>query len=730
MDYVAKRRLKFILPVTVMISIASLIADHLGVFQILEYKTIDIRMKYCRSKKQAPSDIVLILIDESSLHALNSITGRWPWPRDIHADIIDFLSFCGTRSILMDIMFTENEFHQSRDGSPDRSHDLRLAESTMAAGNVVHGFQILKDRADEFNRSLVDRPLPPDIIRSFSIPVNGMPPVSDANTFYLPFTELQQTTGGLGVVSFSPDRDGVYRSEKLLFAYQDNVFPALSLVPLLQGKATPRIQMEGRSLEIQYPDSVIQVPLTENREYFINMYGQFQTYSISGVILSLYKLRQGEMDNLPVSPEEFQGKTVFIGASAAGVEDLKNTPMGSAIPGVFLHASIYGNLRSGDFLEFKGPAVNFALLLLLSISTAGATCLLRKAILQTFLPIALLSSYIAVTVVLFQFNVVVNIILPAIAAALVYFSAFAFIGMAEGKEKRMIKNILGQYVSPAMLSSVLENSHSEYLKAEVGTRETLTIFFSDIRGFTSITEQYEVETVVELLNAYLSLMVNIIFEHQGTLDKFIGDAIVAFWGAPVMLEDHHHKAVAAAIQMKKQLRQFNREHEGSHFPPFHIGIGIHTGEVILGNIGSTKKLDYTVIGDSVNLTSRLEGLTKTYGCEVIVSQDTYAHIKDRICCRKLDNVMVKGKKKPIVIYEVIDEIPLVDEQDLKIIELTETAFNSYCRREFESSISLYQSILEQKPEDHLSTMFLERCRQYRQHPPPEDWNGAYVMTTK
>ena len=730
MDYVAKRRLKFILPVTVMISIASLIADYLEIFRMLERKTIDIRMKHARSDKQAPSDIVLVLIDESSLNALNSITGRWPWPRDIHADIIDFLSFCGAKSILMDIMFTENELRYGPDGQPDRSHDLRLVESTMTAGNVVHGFQILKDRADEFNRSLVDRPLPPDVIKSFAVPVKGMPSETGANTFYLPFTELRHTSGGLGVVSFSPDRDGVYRSEKLLFAYQDHIFPALSMVPLLQDKQFKRIKMADRSLEIQYPDHAVQIPLTENGEYFINMYGKFQAYSISGVILSIYKLRQGEMDNLPVNSEDFKGKTVFFGASAAGVEDLKNTPMGSAIPGVLLHASIYGNIRSGDFLKFMGRAVNFILLLLLGIGTAGATCLLRRPVLQTFLPIVILAGYITAAFVLFQYNMVVNIVLPAMAAALVYFAAFAFIGMAEGKEKRMIKNILGQYVSPAMLSAVLEKSHEEYLKAEVGSRETLTIFFSDIRGFTSITEQYEVETVVELLNSYLSLMVNIIFEHQGTLDKFIGDAIVAFWGAPVMLQDHQYKAVAAAIQMKKKLRQFNQEHQGSHFPPFHIGIGIHTGEVILGNIGSTKKLDYTVIGDSVNLTSRLEGLTKTYQCEVIVSHDTYIHIKDRICCRMLDNVMVKGKKNPIVIYEVIDEIPQVSEQDLEIIQLTETAFEKYCRREFIPSISLYRSILERKPQDHLSTMFLERCRQYIQNPPPEDWNGAYVMTTK
>ncbi len=713
-----------------MISTFSLIADYLEIFEIPERKTIDIRMRICRSEKIAPSEIVLILIDESSLNALNTITGRWPWPRDIHADIIEYLSFCGAKSILMDIMFTENELAHDPTGLESGSHDMRLVESTRAAGNTVHGFQILKDSADEYNRKLINRKLPPEFIQKFSIPVTGNFLEKENNNFYLPFPELWDPSRGLGVVSFSPDRDGVYRSEKLLFNYQENVFPALSLVPLLQNQQMKTIRVKKESLQVNFPDSSVRIPLTGNGEYFINMYGKFQTYSISGVLLSMYKIQKGEMEDLPVEPNEFKDKVVFVGASAAGVEDLKNTPMGSAIPGVFLHASIFGNIRTGDFLVFKGQLINFIFLFLILIAAACAICFIRRTVFQITLPVALLIGYIGLALFLFQSNIVVNIIIPSLSVAMIYFSSFAFIGIAEGKEKRKMKNILGQYVSPAMLTAVLEKSHEEYLKAEVGTRETLTIFFSDIRGFTSITEQYEVEKVVELLNSYLSLMVNIIFENQGTLDKFIGDAIVAFWGAPVRLTDHHYKAVIAAIQMKKKLQQFNLDKQKNNLPAFDIGIGIHTGEVILGNIGSSKKLDYTIIGDSVNLTSRIEGLTKTYRCRIIISQETYIHVKESICCRMLDNVMVKGKKKPIVIYEAIDEKQFVDETLLKMIQLTEKAFQEYCRRKFESSIALYHEILALKPDDYLSRMFMDRCNQYIRNAPPDDWNGAYVMTTK
>jgi adenylate cyclase len=534
----------------------------------------------------------------------------------------------------------------------------------------------------------------------------------------------------MGVVSFSPDKDGVFRREKLFFNYQDNFFPSLSLAPILDQFRDAKIILKKRAIEIRNDGSLIRIPLTKKNEYFVNMYGLYNAFSISGVILSMDKIKAGELDNLPVQPDEFRDKIVFIGASAAGVEDVKNTSIGTNTPGVFLHASIRGNIISGDFLNFTGPAVNFLSILILLTITVFSIFYSKTVLSQVLFPLLAMIIFSVTALLLFTSNIVINIVSPSFAVLSAYVASYTYMSFTEGREKKKIRNILGQYVSPAILSTVLAKNQDGYLKAEVGARETLTIFFSDIRDFTTISEKYNVEEVVEILNTYLSGMVNIIFSNEGTLDKFIGDAIVAFWGAPVKIQDHHYKATITGLKMKEALKTYNQENIGRGWPELRIGIGIHTGEVILGNIGSEKKLDYTVIGDSVNLASRLEGLTKAYKCSIIISQDTYDHVRDEIICRTTDYIKVKGKNKPVKIYEAIGECGSVDEETIKVCHLTEEAFGYYLERGFSHAIDVFESILEIRPEDFLSKMFIDRCRGYKQNEPPEDWDGSYVYREK
>ena len=728
--YLLKRKLTRGILIIAVISVIVVFADLTGLFEIPELKTVDFRTRLSRDNKVLPSDIVLILIDESSLSALNKVAGRWPWPRYIHAELIDFLSQIGARAIIMDILFTENEFGPDLSSGELSDNDLSLVQSTESAGNVYHAAQIIRDEVDEYNRDLLNNPLPMEFINRFSIDVEVVNETIEHNNYYIPFKELFEASRGMGVVSFSPDKDGVFRREKLLFSYQDNFFPSLSLAPILDQFRDRKVILKEGSLEIRDDESLMRIPLTKRGEYFVNMYGLYNAFSISGVILSMDKIKAGELDNLPVQPDEFRDKIVFIGASAAGVEDLKNTSIATNTPGVFLHASICGNIISGDFLNFTGPAVNlFAILILLTI-TVFSILYLKTVLSQVLFPFLAMILFYITTLVLFNSNIVIGIVSPSFAVLSAYVVSFTYSSFTEGREKRKIKNILGQYVSPAILSTVLEKSQDDYLQAEVGTRETLTIFFSDIRDFTTITEKYNVERVVELLNTYLSRMVNIIFSNEGTLDKFIGDAIVAFWGAPVKIQDHHYKATITGLQMKKTLRTYNQENIGKGMPELRTGIGIHTGEVILGNIGSEKKLDYTVIGDSVNLASRLEGLTKAYKCSIIISQDTYDHVRDEIICRMTDYIKVKGKDKPVKIYEAIGEVGSVDEETVRIGYLTEKAFKHYLEREFSDAIYAYESILDIRPEDFLSKMFIDRCRGYKQNEPPEDWDGSYVYKEK
>ncbi len=726
-----KKKLLSALTIIIFAVIISFIADYTGFSSIFERKTIDTRTKLCRKSIPLTDDIVIILIDESSLQAMNDIAGRWPWPRYIHAELIDYLALCGAESVVMDILFTENQLQHTNAITNLNQNDLKLALSTENAGNVYHAAEIIIDREDEVNTGLLNLSLPDGFAEKFSIKTRADFKVPSHNSYILPFKELSDTSYGIGIVTFYSDYDTVNRSEKLLFNYHDNYFPSHGLAPALKRLSCKEIFLDKNALTIKTDQNKqVRVPLVEKNEYYINIYGRYNKFSYSGVIESMIKVQNGVTEGLMVSPEEFEGKIVYIGASAAATFDIKNTSIGKGVPGVYLHASICGNILTGDFLKFYGFFTNFIPFIMILSLTVFSILYMKKAIMQIYFPIILFTLYLAISVVLFRENIVISVATPSFAVILSYFASFTYISFTEGKEKRKVKNILGQYVSPAMLSEVLENSSEEYLKAEVGTKENLTVFFSDIRGFTTISERFPVEKVVETLNSYLSRMVDIIFEHSGTLDKFIGDAVVAFWGAPVKFDDHHYKAVISAVRMIEALKNLNAENKAKDLPELKIGIGIHTDDVILGNIGSKKKLDYTVIGDGVNLTSRLEGLTKAYYSTILISQTTYEKVSDKICCRIADYVKVKGKDEPIIIYDVLGETAKVSTDTLSIAKKTDVGFEQYKNKEFHKAICIYEEILNLNPDDNLIKMFMERCNAYIKISPPENWDGCYTHTSK
>ena len=325
--------------------------------------------------------------------------------------------------------------------------------------------------------------------------------------------------------------------------------------------------------------------------------------------------------------------------------------MGSGIPGVYLHASAYSNIIRGDFLRYSGPLVTSLSILLLAVIVTVSILWSRNVIYyQLGVPFLLAFLYLFVSFWGYRHNILLDMVAPTMSILISWMGSFAFLSITEGKDKRKIKRMLSQYVSPSILATLIDKSPQDVLKAEVGSKENLTILFSDIRGFTSISERLAAEQVVELLNGYLREMVDVIFKHEGTLDKFIGDAIMAFWGAPIRTSDHAMQTVLAAFDMRRQLKVFNQELAAKGGFPLDMGVGINTGDVILGNIGSEKKLDYTIIGDNVNLASRMEGLTKEYGSPILITESTYESIKASVPCRIIDMVRVVGKKQGIRIY--------------------------------------------------------------------------------
>jgi adenylate cyclase len=701
----------------------------------IEWKSFDLRMRWLSTQEESPAEIVMVLIDEASLRLLNPLVGRWPWPRAVHAELLDFLSQAGAQAVAFDILFTENERPDLQTQEDLAEGDRQLVAAVAAGGLVSSALQLVHDSADEYNQTLTDQPLPAAFVQRFALPgLSGSSLADPYNNAYPPFAQLWQASKRIGFVEFSPDRDGIYRHARLIGAYAGHSYPALSLSLLLdryRPEIDPRGQLLLSSLDSQAPSLV--VPLQRDGSYLVKPYRNFKTYSVGGILATMQKIMQGDTDDLPVDPAEFHDKIVFIGASAVGVEDLKPLPFGSLAPGVYLHGSILGNILQRDFLiQLSQLSQNLLLLL-------GALLIAWLILVPQLIWVRMLSAPFLILALLvgggllFRNNLVLDMVPPLTAMGTAWLASFARLSSTEGREKRKVRRMLGQYVSPVVLQTIIENSRSDVLQAEVGLRENLTILFADIRGFTSLSEVLPAEQVVGILNGYFKGMVEIIFRRQGTLDKFIGDAIMAFWGAPLRDADHPQKGVEAALEMLRWLELYNQNLAAQGQSPLDIGIGMHSGEVILGNIGSEQKLDYTIIGDNVNLCSRLEGLSKQYGASLIISESTWQQLSSQVIGRKLDLVQVKGKTQPIAIYQVFGLTDEPAENTARWAELarrSEAAFALYLARQWQAAMTQLKAIARDFPEDRPTSLLLERISGYQQCEPDPTWTGVWTLQTK
>jgi adenylate cyclase len=436
----------------------------------------------------------------------------------------------------------------------------------------------------------------------------------------------------------------------------------------------------------------------------------------------------------PLRKEDFQNKYVFIGVSAVGGADLKTTSIGELTPGVFLQASTLSNVLNKDFLKNLAHPITISITWILALLCASFIIHSLSFIFQ--IPFLIFTILIIPAVSFYALEsqrYVIPIVYPVLTLLMTILCSYLYMTLTEGREKRKTRKMLAQYVSPHVLEQVMDKK--DMLKAEVGTKEHMTILFSDVRSFTSFSEKHPPEKVVEMLNYYLNHMVDVVFHHQGTLDKFVGDAVMAFWGAPLKTSTHAFQAVSAGRDMLSALRKVNQYFQSKQFPLFEIGVGVHTGDVILGNIGSEKKLDYTVIGDNVNLASRIEGLTKTYHSELLISESTYVAVKDNIPCKIMDYVRVKGKEKPIGFYAPLlhTEERSKEKIETDMVAMYEEAFHFYLQKNFSKALMIYTEAKKYEPYtlhlDYLS-MMIERCQNFQAQPPEDQWDGVYTMTSK
>lgn len=700
-----------------------------GILARLEWISFDQQSKVFRADKVAPDDIVVVMIDESSLSLMNDSLGRFPWPRGIYGDLIDFLALGNPRAVVFDILFVENQKEPGIKKGRLGTNDQRLVNVTKKYPFVYHAMEMLEDTADVDGVALQARSLPDDLVKRFGLEVTPEFIFEQYNRYGVPFSKLHQASAGIGFVGLRPDNDGVYRRTRLLDSYQDKSnrlsgFPALSVTSMMAKNFDINNAFKNSRLEI----NGVKVPIQPDGNYLINMYGQFNELSIGGIFASIAALNQGRPDQMLISPEEFKDKIVFIGTSAAGLQDIKQTSL-DLVPGVLVHAAAAGNLVAQDFLKTISPVATVLMVIFFCLLTAAAILYSPAFIYQIGLPIVIVAVYSSFVFWQFSNNVVFDLVPPLLGILNTWLCMALFLTFTEGKDKRKARRMFAQYVSPAVLAEVVDK-YDNQVNADVGRRERVSILFSDIRSFTNIAESHEPEAVVEMLNTHLGVMVDIIINKRGTLDKFIGDAIMAFWGAPLRMQDHALCAVEAGLMMMRALPLVNEKIREKGFPDIKIGIGINTGDVVLGNIGSELKLDYTVIGDQVNAASRLESLTKKYlGCGLLISGTTEEELEDNVYCAIVDVVRVKGKGESMTIYAPLalksDAEEIVKEAKTNI-KLAKQAFDAYQARQWQAAHDLYEKLTGLP----WTQLMQQRCLDYKKKGPSKQWDGVFSMGEK
>ena len=719
--------------------------------EIVELKTLDLRFK-SRGTQKPHDAVVLAVLDEKSLNR----EGRWPWPRSKIARVIDYLSNDGAKVIGFDIGFLEpdentnlkiiDQFEQKITPLQLKNNQIKkfIKESKLRADNdLILANAIKKSQAKIVlghffymsQAALNYKVEQKDIERQTKRIKNSKYPLlmydqqdMEIDPFihaYIPEANidiLSQAADSSGYFNMVPDKDGVVRWMPLIFKCGQEIYAPLSIQSVWHYLDQPQLMVKVANYGIQGIEMGERfIPAAEDGTMLINYIGPEKTfphYSLSDIIRG----------NIPQGT--FKDKIIMVGATAIAIYDVRNTPLSSSgeYPGVEIHATVIDNIITNNFLKKPEWTTIFDALAILIIGLLTGLVVRRlgaiKGIVFTSVVFIL---YILISYGLFMYwGIWVNIIYPLLALGLVYISLTVYRYLTEERERKKIKGAFTYYVSSSVVNEMLK--HPEKLKLG-GDRRELSVLFSDIRGFTTIAEGLTPEELVHLLNEYLTVMTDIVFKYDGTLDKYMGDAIMAIFGAPLDLPDHPIKACHSALEMIEELKNLNQKWiaEGKH--PMDIGIGINTGPMMVGNMGSAQRFDFTAMGDSVNLGSRLEGVNKSYKTNIIISEFTFERVKNEFTCMELDAVRVKGKKRPVKIYSLVGykDLPGIHEEVIK-------QFNQgvilYKRRKWDKAIHIFENITAMDPNLYAAQVYIDRCFDLKKNPPPADWDGVYTMTTK
>lgn len=720
--------------------------------ELLELTALDVRFRARGEVKPGP-EVVIAVIDEKSVHDI----GRWPWPRVRLAELITALVSDGAKSIAFDVVFAEpdkntnlslidrleKEVKKSNLKSEQLNtilsqerisadNDFALAQSLIRSCSPVtlgYFFHMTKDATVAHISEEEAKWRKLDVSNGAYSAVVGLAKNTNFHQAYVPETNiylLSRTSQASGFFNMVPDEDGTVRAIPVAIRYGHDFFMPLSLQALRQYLgARSKIQYPLKAEQADLRERVFignfEIPLDDKGRLLVNYRGKQKTfphYSIADIL------------NGQIPKGTFKDKLVLVGPTAIGIYDLRVTPFDSVFPGVEIHANVIDNVLHQDFIQQPewSILVTIGLILFLGLFL-GVTLPRLSAVLSPLLGVGLMALWTGANYLLFLRTYWVNLVYPLVTVILVYFSVTVYRYMTEEREKRRIKGAFTYYVNPSVVTEMLKNP--DMLKLG-GDKRIMTVLFSDIRGFTTISEKLSPEALVHLLNQYLTAMTDVVFKYNGLLDKYIGDAIMAFWGAPLSQPEHARLACRTSLEMMSELELLRQRWATSNpeTPFIDIGIGLNSGPMVVGNMGSETRFDYTVMGDAVNLGSRLEGINKEYGTNIIIGEMTFEQVKDEFYCRELDAVAVKGKAQPIRIFELLGEIGRVPESKLKIARGYARGLQAYKAQHWDEALRIFGAVKHHFPDDKPTQLFLKRVVELKKNPPPPDWNGVFVMKTK
>lgn len=727
-------------------AVVALFAGHaaawwtLPLMRPLEALLYDLRVNAI-APRSVDDRIVVVDIDEKSLQEKDrGGEGRWPWRRDRLAQLVtDLFQNYGASLVAVDVILAEKDdssglavLEQLAQGElqgdvafasqlerlrPRLSFDQLLGQS-LKAGPVVLGYAFHNGQPSQ------SAGLPPGIdpaawglaeMRAQSFPgYAGLLP------------ELQAHAAGAGHLNPLRDEDGVTRRVPLLVEHAGRYYTSLgvAVVQTLTGSDPLGVVTADYGQGRRQVEKLVVGGLEAPVDGALNALVPFRGAAHSFTYVSAVDVLHGR-----VPKDQLAGRIVLLGTSAAGLSDLVTTPTGVSFPGVEVHANLITAMLDGRLLQAPAYAQGVELL---GVLLLGALMVLGGARLKPARTIALFVGTMVATLALgMGFLYTQQLMLPLAAPLACLVACFALqMGygyFVEARGRRHISALFAHYVPPELVEKMAENPEA-FTMAPV--ERDLTVLFADVRNFTSISENLSPQALAELINAYLTAMSEVVRErHQGTLDKYIGDAVMAFWGAPVPNADHADHAVRAAIDMQAAAKRLSQEFEAKGWPPLHIGIGLNSGPMRVGDMGSKIRRAYTVMGDAVNLGARLEGLTKVYGLGILIGQDTRSHLPGWLC-REVDRVRVKGKDHAVAVFEPLG---LQSEMDADVhaeIALWERALTAYRAQDWAQTEHLLALLRAAHPACALYALFAHRVEQYRSAPPPDDWDGATRFDTK